>query len=108
MSVRETLSKLRNVQDEIKHWKKIEEDIKAELAEADMDDYVLPDGTIATIQPNIRFSAVAAKKNLPAEQFDAICKKKPDAALAKALLDDDYYLCQAKSGVKITFKNPNN
>lgn len=104
MSVQSTLQRLRDVQDEIKHWEKIEKDIKAELADAEMDDYILPDGTVATIQPNVRFNATTAKKNLTPEQFEAICKKKPDAALAKALLEDDYHLCQSISGQKITFK----
>jgi|SRR5690625_242947 len=102
------LTRLREVRNEIKYLEKIEKDILSELADVEYDDYILEDGTIATAQPNIRFNAATAKKNLSPEQFKAICKLTPNAALAKALLDDDYYLCQSVTGTKFTFKNPDN
>ncbi len=107
MTVEDTLMRLQDVQDEMRALRKREDDIKAELAEVEWDDYVLPNGYVATIQPSIRFNAATAKKNLTPEQFEAICKKRPDAALAKALLDEDYHLCQSANGNKITFKEAN-
>lgn len=105
--MKQTLNRLRAVRDEIKSLEKVEKDILSELADVEYDDYILEDGTIATAQPNIRFNAAAAKKNLSPEQFKSICKATPNAALAKALLDDDYHLCQSITGTKFTFKNPN-
>lgn len=106
MSV-ETLMELDAVNNEIKALEARKKDLQAELADVEYDDYILPNGLVATVQPNIRFNAATAKKNLSPEQFESICKSTPNAALAKALLDDDYHLCQSITGTKITFKEAN-
>lgn len=82
-------------------------DVESALADVEYDDYVLPNGYVAVVAPNVRFNAATAKKNLDPDTFATICKPKPDAALAKALLEEDYYKCQSVSGTKITFKEAN-
>ena len=49
---------------------------------------------ILRVQPNRRFDPATAKKNLTQDQYASILKPTPNAALAKALLDEDYALCQ--------------
>lgn len=47
-----------------------------------------------------RFDEATAKRNLPQHLFSLILKKKPDSALAKAVLDEDQYaLCQREYGL---------
>lgn len=107
MTIHNQLAELSSLKDAKKSIEKQIKDIEAALAEAPRDKYILPNGLIATVAPNIRFDAATAKKNLTEEEFNSICKRKPDAALAKALLEDDYHKTQRDSGNKITFKNPN-
>lgn len=52
---------------------------------------------------NKRFDAATAKKNLTPEQLEEISVLKPDAARAKALLEDeDLALCQKNFGSVVT------
>lgn len=57
---------------------------------------------ILKIEDNHRFDAATAKKNLTPEQYASILKPTPNAALAKALLEEDYALAQKSFGVKRT------
>lgn len=54
---------------------------------------------IAKVTRTVRFDAATAKKNLTKKEFAAILKPVPDSALAKALLDDRFALCQKEYGL---------
>lgn len=83
--------------------KALQEQAKANLAEAkdlldslgplEVRQYVAGD-YILKVEPNRRFDPATAKKNLTDKQYKSILKATPDSALAKALLDDAYSLCQ--------------
>lgn len=60
------------------------------LGNLPIDSYVYGEW-ILKVQPNRRFDAVTAKKNLTPEQYESILKPTPNSALAKALLDEDTY-----------------
>ena len=53
-----------------------------------------------------RFDPGTAKKNLTEEQYQAILKPTPNAALAKALLEEDYELTQRTYGVTVKVYPP--
>lgn len=59
---------------------------------------------ILELQRNATFSAPEAKKNLTPEEYASILKPTPNAALAKALLDDRYVLCQKEGEPKRIIK----
>lgn len=54
---------------------------------------------ILQLTPTVRFDAATASRNLTKKQFDSILKPTPNAALAKALLGDDYKKTQKTYGV---------
>ena len=57
---------------------------------------------ILKVTPTVRFSEAEARRNLTQEQFDSILKRKPDSALAKAMLGDEYAKCQKVYGTTRT------
>lgn len=51
---------------------------------------------IYQVTPTVRFDAATAKKNLKPEDFQKILKESPNAALAKAVLDETTYKATQK------------
>lgn len=61
---------------------------------------------ILDVQPNKRFDAATAKKNLTPAQLKKVSLPTPNSALAKALLGEDYSLCQKEYGTKVSVYIP--
>lgn len=61
---------------------------------------------ILDVKPNKRFDARTAKENLTKKEYQSILKPKPDSALAKALLEDRYELCQKVHGQTVRVYRP--
>lgn len=57
---------------------------------------------ILKVEPNRRFDAATAKKNLTEAEYAKILKPTPNSALAKTLLEDRYELTQREYDPKRT------
>ena len=75
------------------------------LGEAPVDSYVVGDYLVKVTRTK-RFDAATAKRELTKKEFEAIQKRVPDSALAKALLDDRYELCQKDYGQSVRVERP--
>lgn len=51
---------------------------------------------IYEVTPTVRFDASTAQRNLKPDEFESILKRKPDSALAKAVLGEDRYKATQK------------
>lgn len=76
-------------------------DLLDSLGDLPIRDYPAGD-YILKVQTNKRFDPATAKKNLTDAQYQSILKATPNAALAKAVLDDQYALTQKEYDPKRT------
>lgn len=85
-----------------------EEEVKDLLASlGDLEDGKSVHGDwILDVSPTRRFDAATAKKHLTKKQYESILLPKPDSALAKALLGDDYEKTQKTYGKTIKVYRP--
>lgn len=77
----------------------------ASLGDLVADDYAVGDFRVK-VTPTKRFDAATAKRNLTDTEFNKILKKVPDSALAKAVLDEKYELCQKTYGMTVSIDRP--
>ena len=80
-------------------------ELAASLGEQTPDNYVVGD-YLVRVSRTVRFDAATAKRNLTKKEFEAIQKRVPDSALAKAVLDERFTLCQKDYGQTLTITRP--